>query len=585
MKINYNLWQFLNKRRKIQFLLLVILMLVGSLAEIISIGLTLPFLASISSPDLILEYDFIKYLRIFIDIDSIENIILLFTALFIGAAVLSGAIRFFLNFSLIRFSFGIGADFNKRLYLNTLFIPYEEFKMQNSSEYASSILKKSENTVTGVLLPILYLINSALVISSVVILLIKVDPMIAFSIFASFGLLYLIITLYFQRRLKANGAIISKCSSDVIKNIQEGYGNIRNVILDQKHKYYLNIFHRNDIQLRRAYAESEFISSNPKFILESLGMIIIAILAYDISINSSNSASISIPLIGTFAIAAQRVLPLVQQAYNAFSRIRSSQASHNDVVNLLRIKVPSEEFLGSSLKFKERLLLKEVSFGYKKSNSILNKVSLEVFKGETVGLIGKTGTGKSTLLDIMLGLIFPSSGEVYIDDSILDDSNIFGWYKNVAQIPQRIYLADETILKNIALGEDEREINIEKVKRAAKIAEIHEEIMNFSKGYSSITGENGSRLSGGQIQRIGIARAIYSNKKFLVLDEATSALDFETEKRIMANIKNLKNVTTIMVAHRLSSLKECDRIFKIDSGKLSNVSDKEYKRLLELTQR
>ena len=353
--------------------------------------------------------------------------------------------------------------------------------------------------------------------------------------------------------------------------MQEGLGGIRDVLIDGTQNIYCEIYKKSELPLRRAQARVLIISGFPRFAIEALGMILIAILAYSLSRNVDGVTK-AIPTLGALALGAQRMLPVLQQSYASWISIKGSESTLIDTLNLLDQPMPlyTEYENKSKLLFNRNIFLNNICFKYAtNSNLVLNNISIEIAKGSKVGFIGTTGTGKSTLLDIIMGLLEPTTGRIEVDGVTVDMKNCRAWQSNIAHVPQSIYLADTTILENIAFGVPYTEIDLERVYKAARMSKIDQTINLLENKYLTHVGERGVRLSGGQRQRIGIARALYKQADVIVFDEATSALDNETEQEVMDEIDDLsKSVTIIIVAHRLTTLRKCTKIVELSDGQV-----------------
>jgi ATP-binding cassette subfamily B protein len=399
--------------------------------------------------------------------------------------------------------------------------------------------------------------------------LLYIDPFVALVSFSGFGLFYWLIILYTRGRVKENSECIAKESTQIIKSIQEGLGGIRDVIIDGNQEFYSQIYSNADQPLRRALGNNQFINGSPRYIMESVGMILIAVTAYLMSLQEGGVSPV-IPILGALALGAQRILPALQQLYGAYTNIKSSYASFNDVLTLLEQPLPENVSLSTRapLAFKRSIRINNIGYKYSGTNKkVLKNINITIDKGSVIGLIGPTGSGKSTLIDIIMGLLSPSSGNIYIDNIKIDNSNQHYWRNYIAHVPQNIFLSDSTIEENIAFGIPREEVNRSRVESAAKQAQLDSLIEELPEKYQTIVGERGVRLSGGQRQRIGIARAIYKQAKVLVFDEATSALDSATEKDVMRSIYSLnKDLTILIIAHRVTTLRSCDKIYSLDNG-------------------
>jgi ATP-binding cassette subfamily B protein len=315
--------------------------------------------------------------------------------------------------------------------------------------------------------------------------------------------------------------------------------------------------------------------------MESLGMVLIALLAYGLSRQPGGIAT-ALPVLGALALGAQRLLPALQQAYNAWATIRGSQASLGATIDLLNQPVSTELLLPppTPMRFANSIRFENVRFRYSPTGPwVLDGLNLAIRKGERVAFVGSTGSGKSTTLDLLMGLIDPVGGRFLVDENSLSINQVRAWQRTIAHVPQSIFLADATIAQNIALGVVPADVNMERVRRAAKQAHIAEFIEGQQQGYDAIIGERGVRLSGGQRQRIGIARALYKEADVLVFDEATSALDNTTEQSVMEAIQGLgPHLTVVLIAHRLTTVRACDMIFELDGGRV--VAQGSYDELL-----
>jgi ATP-binding cassette subfamily B protein len=432
-------------------------------------------------------------------------------------------------------------------------------------------------------MPLLYILSSAIMTGLIVCILLVVAPETTLIAFGIFGLIYLAVIKLTRKQLLVDSKNIAHESTQVIKSLQEGLGGIRDVLIDGTQNTFCRIYQKSDFVLRRSYASSSFISVSPRFAVEALGMLMIAMLAYLLA-KQPNGVAKAVPILGALALAAQRLLPLMQQAYSSWSNLRQNQYSLKDTLEFLDQPLPSElDDTSSPIAFANEIALDDISFAYSTdAEPILKNLSLTIPKGSRIGFIGETGSGKSTLLDIIMGLLQPRKGALKIDGEKIDSSNLRAWQKHVAHVPQSIFLADGTIAENIAFGLPLDQIDEIRVRQAAEQAQIHDIIEKLPNGYQTIVGERGVRLSGGQRQRLGIARAIYKQADVIIFDEATSALDNETEKAVMEAIDQLSNrLTILIIAHRLTTLKNCSQIIELDKGSIKKIG--KYNQLIAPT--
>ena len=423
--------------------------------------------------------------------------------------------------------------------------------------------------IGGVITPILNLISSSVLVVGIVAALLVINISAALFMFFGFGFVYFVVIQYTKTKLKNNSEIIAKKSTQMVKSLQEGLGGIRDVLIDGTQNFYCELYRDADLPLRQASGSNVFIGGSPRYIIEVIGMILIAVLAYTMTLESEKSTMI-MPVLGALALGAQRLLPALQQMYGSYSAIKGSESSLKDVVDLLNQPMPIHTNKTSldCISFKNEIKLNKVEFRYGKNSPwILKNINLSIIKGDRVGFVGFTGSGKSTLLDIIMGLLKPTNGELLSDQKIINNENIRSWQSHIAHVPQNIYLSDGTIEENIAFGVASEKINHNLIKKVAEQAQISESISQWENGYQTIVGERGVRLSGGQRQRIGIARALYKQADVLIFDEATSALDTDTEQSVMKAIDRLESrLTILIIAHRLTTLKNCDKIIKLEKN-------------------
>ena len=365
--------------------------------------------------------------------------------------------------------------------------------------------------------------------------------------------------------------VIAKKNDEVIRILQESLGGIREIIIDNTHKFYVDSFKNIDYEFRMAQSARTIIGQSPRYWMEAIGMVLIAIFSYYLAITSESFTSV-VPILGTIALAAQRMLPVMQLAYASWANIQSGSYSIEDILDILKEEHDSIEnnINSNKLLFNNAIELKNVDFYYQNCDKpTLKNINLKIDKGQKIGIVGETGSGKSTLMDIMMGLLIPSSGSILIDGKKIDLSNIKSWQSKISHVSQSIFLIDASINENIAFGVAKDKIDNDLIETISRCSESYNFISKMKDGFNSKVGERGTQLSGGQLQRIGIARALYKRKEVLFFDEATSALDLATENKIMENIYSSGDATTlIMIAHRIETLKNCDFIIEMSEGQI-----------------
>lgn len=568
------LWQHISLRRRRQFALLFLLMVVCSIGEIVSIGTILPFLAVLISPERLFDIQFVKIAATYFGVTEPRDLLFPLTVLFSSAALLSGALRLSLLWAQTRLSQALGADLSISIYRRSLFQPYEVQISRNSSDLIAGISGKASNVVNCAIVPILVIASSCLMLFAIISTLIALEPKVALMAFAGFGLIYGAVSLVVKKQLKVNGERVNRESTQVIKALQEGLGGIRDVLIDGTQNIYCDVYRKADVSLRSAHASISTIGNSPRFVIEALGIVLIAVLAYGLASREEGVAG-AVPLLGALALGAQRLLPILQQAYSSWAGMIGGQALLAEALDLLEQPLPpyADQPMPSPIPFRSAISAEALSFHYAtKSVNVIENISFTIPRGARVGIIGSTGSGKSTLLDLLMGLLIPTSGCLKIDGKTVTEENYRSWQAHIAHVPQVIFLADTSIAENIALGLPATKIDLTRVKLCAQQAKIAETIDSWDQGYGTSVGERGVKLSGGQRQRIGIARALYKRADVIIFDEATSALDNETETAVMHSINSLSTeLTLIMVAHRLSTLKNCTHIIKVANGRIERI--------------
>ena len=569
------LWHHVNPRRRMQFCLLLVLMVLASFAEVLSIGAVLPFLAILTDPARIFAHSSAQPIIQFLGFKEPRQLLLPLTMAFGFAALFAGIMRLLLLWASTRLSYAAGADLSISIYRRTLYQPYAVHVARNSSEIIDGISSKTSSAIYVINMGI-NIISSGIMLITILIALVSVDPVIAVAAFGGFGLIYGCIIFLTRKRLLINSQIVARASTSVIKSLQEGLGGIRDVLIDGSQAAYCQIYRDADQPLRRAQGNNSFINYGPRYATEALGMLLIAILAYTLA-QGVNGITKAIPILGALALGAQRLLPVLQQAYSSWSGIKGGQVSLQDALELLDQPLPDyiDQPADEPLPFQQQIALTQLSFRYSEQTPwVLKNLNLIIPKGSRIGFIGTTGSGKSTLLDIVMGILQPTRGSFEIDNQAITHVNQRAWQAHIAHVPQAIYLADSSIEENIAFGIPKSQIDPARVRQAAQQAQIADAIESWSKQYQTFVGERGIRLSGGQRQRIGIARALYKQADVIIFDEATSALDNETEQAVMQSIEGLsKDLTLLIIAHRLETLRNCTQIVELEDGGVKRTGD------------
>lgn len=567
------LFGLLSLRRRWQLAGLFLLTLLGALAEVASLGAVVPFLALLANPDLLDRYPVVEQVMSIFGISASQRV-LAAALLFAVLTVFAAAIRMLLLRVSSRYIYAVGADFGDEVYRRTIYQTYLYHVSHNSSEVISGINRVSK-VVNGVINPLMQAAVAVIITFAILLILLRIDLMASMVAMGGFVLLYGVASFFTRRRLRANSEIIQRNDKKRVQAIQEALGGIRDVIIDGTHQVYLQRFMGFNREIREAEALNLFLSGAPRFLVESFGMILIVAMACWLSMRPEGIAG-AIPVLGVLAMGAQRLMPQLQLIFNAWSAINSNRAQLESTLQRLTQPI-AEQYLTAPIKGDmpasgdvdaPLITLDQVSYRYSGDGPrVLDALSLDIARGARIGFVGKTGSGKSTLIDLIMGLLAPQQGQIRIQGQVLTDETRPLWQQYIAHVPQSIYLIDATIAQNIALGVPMDEINWPRLHCAARRAQVNDFILDLPQQYKTQVGERGVRLSGGQRQRIGLARALYKKATVLILDEATSALDDRTEAEVIKTLDELGNdVTVLMIAHRLSTLRSCDCIVQLEPG-------------------
>ncbi len=571
------LWSHLSKQRKSQLACLLVVMLLSSGAEVLSLAAVLPFLAVLADPATLWEQPLIQELAIKVGITTPQELLLPVTIAFAFASIFSGAIRLLNQWLNRQLAAAIGSDLSCEVYRRTLYQPYSTHLKRNSSIVIATINGDVEMVIGGVLNPLLQLISSGLIVLSLVCTLLAIDLVVAIGAGFAIVLVYSFAIGLGHKPLKRQGTLRAQLNRMHIQALQEGLGAIRDVLLNGSQNFYTSQYRKADLPMRLVSANTNFLTSYPRLVMEPAGMALIALLGF--LLIQQGSVVQALPMLGALALGAQKLLPMAQKVYEGLALGQNAKTSMYNVLLLLNQELPAIAALpnAAALQLKKTIRFEDLTFSYGTDISeVLSEMNLEIIKGQRIGFIGNTGSGKSTTMDLLMGLLKPTSGKILIDGNDLHDPRnplrVASWRSAIAHVPQSIYLSDSSIAENIGFGLPSEMIDMKRVKMAAEQAQIAGFIESIHDGYESFVGERGVRLSGGQRQRIGIARALYRQAQILVLDEATSALDNETEEAVMSAIDGLdRSLTVLLIAHRLTTVARCDRVIRLDKGKV--VSD------------
>ena len=562
----YQLFSFLNNRRKKHIYFLFILILLNGIVESLSISTVIPFLSLMFSKEYNFDYTILdRYIPI--NVNNSDQLFSFFTLLFCFFIVFSTFFRIFNNWYILKLTAKIDTDLSNLIFKNNIYQPYLNYTKKSSSRIISLILEKVAASASA-LNSLFKILQSSIIGLFIIVSLLFFNWKIVIISFIFLYIFYILISKKVRKILYKNGQILSINAPLRIKILQESFIGFRDIIINSTENIYFNLFDNHNSIIKDKNANSEFLISTPKYLIEGISFFFISITAYFIA-KSNTGITNMIATIGAFIYALQRLLPLIQQTYAAWASFKVKSAYINDILQELNnVQINKRNFNKmDELNFNNKIVLKNISYSYDQSNNILKNINLEINKGDHIGIYGETGSGKSTFLDILMGLLPPSKGSIYIDKINISQNNYQNyWTSKISHVPQTVFLKEGSIAENIAFGEDKLEIDFDLLNKAANVAQLENFIKQSSLGFQSVVGERGIMLSGGQRQRIAIARAIYKSRDILILDEATSALDEDTEKKIIKSIlRDYRKLTVIMVTHRLSSLENCNRIFKVTS--------------------
>ena len=570
-----SIWASFKKKRKIQMSFILSFIFLTSLLEILLLLVLIPLISLISNSNGLNNNFIIRNLMDKNGFDDPTNLILPLTII-LGLVIVLVTLSRIINLWLInRISALIGVDLSTNCFRLSLSQSYEKHLKTNTSESIASLRIYINKTII-VIRSCLLMVGSFFTSLAIISTLLGLNFLATLYSIGFISLCYVILSKSLFRTLKNIGKIGAALGVLQIKNLQESLASIRDIILKDTHNIYIDNYSKIERKHRILMAKAIFLSGSPKFLIEGIALLAVCFLTSFNIILYKDSENF-LPFLGAFILGIQRLLPSLQRIYQALAKIKSSSAEVERILNILELKNERHSYSSSieKLFFRKKINLRKVCFKYNPSSEIVLKdINLTILKGERIGIIGKTGSGKSTLLDIFMTLISPTSGEILVDNiNILSNKNyIPSWRSLISHVPQTVFLLDATIEENIALVNKTENIDRDLLLKCIEIAQLKELVDKSSKGIKTFIGERGVLLSGGEIQRIGIARALYGKAEILIFDEATSALDKYTEELIMNSINKLDpDLTIISVAHRLNTLSKCNSIYKIQNNNLIKV--------------
>ena len=559
----------IDKRKKITAL--IILMTIASIMEFLSIGSIVPLISTF------LNYDFAKSSNFFIKFfygyfSNFSNFQTTLIIVFGFIIILSAIFRLAVFRLSLKLTALISSDLASNMYKSTINQSYNKFIKQSTNVIISSVTEKNAK-IAGVILALFQFFSGIIITLGILTALLVHNFSLTMILIIALATLYILVASLSKFYLKKNSKVISKYSEYRIKFLQESFGNIRDIILDKLQNIFFKIYFASEKKFRLAEANISTIAGFPKIIIESIGIILLLLFVSIYFGDSQDNNSKIIISLGVFAYAANRLLPMFHSIYQAWAQLLGNLNILEDVKLTLNNEIINQKELDNQISKKtnfNRITFEDMNFSYNENNGqVLEKINLSFDLNQKIGIVGKTGSGKSTFIDLIMGLLNPMSGKILIDDKELRGDIKDLWQMQIAHVPQDIFLINDTIKNNITFNIDEKNIDTKKLEEVISISELKDFVDNLDKGLNTVVGENGINISGGQKQRIGIARALYKDKKILIMDEATSALDYETENKIINNItQNSNNITLISITHRIGSLRNFDKTINLDLIKL-----------------
>lgn len=570
--------KILTAREKFQLAILLVAIIVTAFMQTLGIASVLPFITLIIEPNLIFENRWLYWVYETLNFGSVNSFIIFVGIAMFVIIVVSNLISAFTTWLNLRFVWMNNHRLSRRLLEKYLSMPYTFFLNKNSSELSKNVLSDVAQLTGSFLMPLMNIISRGLVTLFILILLLWINPLVSLLTIFLIGGAYAAIYWRVNRNLKYRGEKSLEANLNRFKVVLEAFGGIKDIKVLNREGYFVDRYSNYSLQYARQNSWNAVIGQLPRFVLEAIafGGVIVFVLVLLIQ---HGDASQVIPLASVFAFAGYRLMFALQEIFSCFTQMQFSRALFDRIYNDF-ISPPQEGALQlagqanltpDELPFASELSLKNISYRYANSDQpVLKEINLNIKKNSSVALVGSTGAGKTTLIDIIIGLLAPQYGSLLVDGIAVSGDNLPYWQQKIGYVSQHIYLCDDTVTRNIAFGVPDKLVDRDKLERAAALANIEDFILKeLPYGYDTIVGEHGIRLSGGQRQRIGIARAFYSDPEVLVFDEATSALDGVTEDAVLtAMLSTVSSKTLIIIAHRLTTVKSCDQVYMLEKGEI-----------------
>ncbi len=585
LPLEYNKLRHLFSRgEKFKLIILFLMMMIAAFLEVLGLGTIPAFVAIVANPQRVLEHETWGPIIARFGIKEPRELLVYGAILLVGVFVVKNMYLVLFRYMEARFINNRRYHFNHKLMTAYMQAPYTFYLGRNSSELLRNTTGEVNLMINSVLMPLMLISKEGIMSISVLIFLVVVEPVISLFVILVMGSLAGVFLFITQRRIKRFGLEAQKYRRDMMQAARQGFGGIKDARVLNREAYFAEVFRKMAFRSSRLQMMKKVISDIPRPMIETIAVAGIMAIAIVMHLQGRPIADI-VPIIALFGVAVVRIMPAIQNMTQKLTDLRYNLPSVNPIYDdITALKASQREFRNdrrrkAKITLSDRITIRDLHYQYPNSEEqALNGLSLEIPKGRAVAFVGPSGAGKTTIVDVLLGLLEPQKGEILVDGENIFDS-ISAWQRNIGYIPQFIYLSDDTMRRNIAFGLPDDKISDENINRAVQQAQLQELVDRLPNGIDTVIGERGARLSGGQRQRIGIARALYHNPQVLVMDEATSALDNITEKQIIASIDALKGERTIvMIAHRLTTVMNCDTLYMMDKGRI--VDSGTYNELL-----